>query len=49
MMTGYSTKEQTKACELDVPFCDYYVNCDDCPLYMDDCEGDPEKIEDYDE
>ena len=32
----------------DVTWCDIQTNCYDCPFYMDDCDGDEEKL-DYDD
>lgn len=32
-------------CDIDVRFCDREVSCEECHLYMNDCDGDPEKME----
>ena len=45
MTIGYSTKEPIRNCDIDIQYCDYQVNCEECPFYMDDCDGDPEKLE----
>ena len=36
-----------RVCDVDMQFCDLRINCEDCPFYIDDCDGDPEKMEDY--
>ena len=43
------TRTNQRDCDIDVSFCDYQVNCEECPFYMDDCDGDPEKMDTYDE
>ena len=48
-MTGLIFNNQSRDCEIDVSFCDYQVNCEECPFYMDDCDGDPEKMDSLEE
>jgi len=45
-MTMWSLpREPIRDCDIEIPYCDYRVNCEECPFYMDECDGDPEKLE----
>lgn len=36
---------QKKTCDIEMPFCDLQTDCENCPLYMNDCDGNSEKEE----
>ena len=33
----------------DVTWCDIQTNCYECPFYMDDCDGDEDKLDSVDD
>ena len=48
MMTSSWRSENLRTCDIDMQFCEIQVDCENCPMYMNDCDGDPEKLDDYD-